>query len=390
MIDPAFLAEVKRRTSLAELIGPSIARWREVKKGEFRGLCPFHSERTPSFYVVEDKGFFHCFGCGAKGDAVAWVRLTTNAADFREAVDYLAARAGMGVGKPGPTLQPKVPVPQPQAELRAADAGRKINLARAIWRAAGPALDTSPVASYLRHERRIRLPIPPTLRFHPQANHPFWRSDNGFPAMVAAVQGVDPRSPTPGDGYHHDDDARAIVGIHCTYLTLAGAKMPPPAGWQAARGDDPWKAKIMRGVCRGGAVRLTSCEEVMVIAEGIETALSVLQALQDEEVGCPHIDGEPVGVWAALSQSNLGTVRLPRMVREVILAADGDGKIPPADEPGRLDPEAILDLAAAQHRDRGRNVRIARSPAGVDFNDLVAAGAGADADGAAGYLGEAA
>lgn len=357
MIDPAFLAEVKRRTALAELIGAQVA-LKPATRGELKGLCPFHSERTPSFYVIEDKGFWHCFGCGEHGDAVLWVRKTTNAKDFPEAVEYLAARCGMRTT--GPSLDARPIVPRPSAEIHAARQAKKIAGAREIWAAAQPATEWTPVGRYLSEARRLRVAIPPTLRFQPRLDHPFLARGHGFPAMVAAVQSVD----------------RHIVGVHLTYLAPDGrGKMPRPPGWPEG---EKWKAKIMRGAVWGGAIRLTPSEEFMVIAEGIETALSVLQALHDEEVGAPHIDGEPVGVWAAGSLGNMGAIELPNGVREIILASDGDGKRPDADS-DRKDPEEMIAAAASRHRDQGRNVRIARPPAGADFNDLVPDGAGAGA-----------
>jgi hypothetical protein len=67
----SFLAELRSRIRLSNLIG---GRVRLVRRGrEYVGLCPFHSEKTPSFCVVEDKRFFHCFGCGAHGDAIGFV-----------------------------------------------------------------------------------------------------------------------------------------------------------------------------------------------------------------------------------------------------------------------------------------------------------------------------
>jgi hypothetical protein len=284
---------------------------------------------------------------------------TTTAREFPEAVEYLAARAGMRAN--GPQLEAKAIVKRPGQEALAAERERKIKGAREIWAMKAEAA-RSPVASYL-HGRGIRLAIPPTIGFVPQLAHPYLRRrEVGFPAMVAAVQSGD----------------RKIVGVHCTYLVAGGrpgewVKMPPPPGWP--EGED-WKPKIMRGTCWGGAVRLTPVEDVIVLAEGIETSLSVLQALYDDEVRAPHIDGEPVAVWAALSLGNLGAVELPKGVREIILAADADGKAPAAGS-NQKDPEEILEQAAERHREAGRNVRIARPPAGRDFNDMLAPGAGA-------------
>lgn len=368
MIDPTFIAEVRRRTALLELIGQLVT-LKPAGHGEAKGLCPFHKERTPSFYVIEQKGFWHCFGCGASGDAVKWVRATTTAKDFPEAIEYLAARCGLS--QTGPRLDAKPIVQRPAADMLADQREKKIDGARDIWARVQEATPWTPVGRYLRDARRIRIAIPPTVAYVPSLEHPFLRRGVGFPAMVAPFQSVE----------------RKIVGVHCTYLAADGSgKMRAPPNWP--EGED-WKPKLMRGACRHAAIRLTPVEDVMVIGEGIETSLAVLQALWDEEVGGPHIDGEIVGVWAAGSLDNMGAIALPEGVREVILAADGDGKLPDVDSK-QADPEELIQAAAAKHRDAGRIVRIARPPQGTDFNDLLPAGAGASGDdSAAGKVGEA-
>lgn len=61
---------------------------------EFKACCPFHNEKTPSFYVNDLKGFFHCFGCGAHGDVVGF-RMRYDNVGFMEAVESLASEAGI-------------------------------------------------------------------------------------------------------------------------------------------------------------------------------------------------------------------------------------------------------------------------------------------------------
>ena len=89
---PGFLDELRGRVSLAGLVGRRVKLSRRGR--EYGGLCPFHHEKTPSFYVVEDKNFFHCFGCGAHGDAIGFVMRADNL-DFLEAVEKLAGEAGL-------------------------------------------------------------------------------------------------------------------------------------------------------------------------------------------------------------------------------------------------------------------------------------------------------
>ncbi len=98
-LSPQFLDELRARTTLSTLIGRSV---KLTKAGrEFKGCCPFHNEKTPSFYVNDDKAFYHCFGCGAHGDAIRF--LTENKGlPFMDAVKDLAATAGMDVPAPDP------------------------------------------------------------------------------------------------------------------------------------------------------------------------------------------------------------------------------------------------------------------------------------------------
>jgi DNA primase len=91
---PRLLDELRQRVSLAEIVGRRV---KLIRRGrEFTGLCPFHNEKTPSFSVVEEKGFYHCFGCGAHGDVIGFTMQTENLS-FPEAVEQLARRAGLEV-----------------------------------------------------------------------------------------------------------------------------------------------------------------------------------------------------------------------------------------------------------------------------------------------------
>ena len=96
-LPPGFLDELRARTPLPGLIG---RKTRLLKSGRnWKGCCPFHGEKTPSFYVYDDH--FHCFGCGAHGDAVSFV-MRAEGAQFMEAVERLASEAGLDVPKLAP------------------------------------------------------------------------------------------------------------------------------------------------------------------------------------------------------------------------------------------------------------------------------------------------
>ncbi len=93
-IDNQFLAELKGRNSIVEIIGSAVQLKRNGTR--YTGLCPFHGEKTPSFTVFEETASYYCFGCGAGGDVITFVMKHQNL-DYIEAVRYLADRVGMAL-----------------------------------------------------------------------------------------------------------------------------------------------------------------------------------------------------------------------------------------------------------------------------------------------------
>ena len=124
---------IRARVDLAQLVGETVA-LKPAGRGQLKGLCPFHSERTPSFHVHVERGFFYCFGCGAKGDVFDYV-MRTQGLEFRDALQLLGERVGI--------------------EVRGAPAGQgrrrdllEINEAALAWFTGQ--LPGSPAADYLR------------------------------------------------------------------------------------------------------------------------------------------------------------------------------------------------------------------------------------------------
>jgi DNA primase len=96
---PEFLDRLRTAVPLVDTVARHV---RLTKRGgEYTGLCPFHHEKTPSFTVSDDKGFFHCFGCGAHGDVIGFV-MRTEGLRFPEAVEKLAQHAGLALPQRGP------------------------------------------------------------------------------------------------------------------------------------------------------------------------------------------------------------------------------------------------------------------------------------------------
>lgn len=133
------IEEVRNRTDIKEVIDGYVT-LKSAGVGSWKGLCPFHDERSPSFHVRPQVGTFHCFGCGESGDVIAFIQKMDHST-FSETVETLAARAGIELhyedGGTGP---------------RREDVGRRQRL-----------LDAHKVAEeYFREQ--LATPVPPPAR----------------------------------------------------------------------------------------------------------------------------------------------------------------------------------------------------------------------------------
>ena len=264
-------------------------------------FCPAHdNRRTPALSIMNGSNgrlLVHCFaGC--------------------DGADVLAALRAKGLLQGSSDWKPDPQRTEQQRLEREANERRRIEMARRCWVETGPIAGTL-AERYLR-ARGITCDLPPTLRFHPTC----WHRDTAkkMPAMVAAVS-----------------IGRKVVGVHRTYLAEPGVK---------AFGK---KSKFMLGPCSGGATRLSGGPGALLVAEGIETALSLLSALPDAS---PR-------VWAALSTSGMAGLILPPDPGELVIAPDGDDE-------GRKAASRLADRACAA----GWRVRIMCCPDGSDWNDL--------------------
>ena len=314
---------LKDQTVLSEWIGLEV---RLERRGRvWKGLCPFHDERTPSFQVDDDQQNYKCFGCGAKGDIFNWIR-EREKVDFAGAVKILKRGLGEDVS---PARAADAAERRQAREI--ADMDRRledVKRAREIWQTSEPAAGTL-AETYLR-SRGVTCAIPQTIRFRPSLHY----QDAGSrlatypPAMVAGIQGRDGK----------------LCGIHRTYLSRDGAGKA-----------DVKVAKKMLGSMQGGAVRFAKAAETLIVAEGIESGLSVLSAFRAVNEDC--------AVWCGLSLGNFH-VCLPDLVKTVIIATDNDNKDPAAAEQRHT-------KAADAYVAEGRRVHIARPDEGCDFNDML-------------------
>ena len=105
MLSPQWLDELRARVTLSSVVMRTTKLQRAGR--EWKACCPFHNEKSPSFTVSDEKGFYHCFGCGAHGDVIRWMT-DQRGLSFMDAVKELAAEAGL-----------EVPAPDPRAAKRA-------------------------------------------------------------------------------------------------------------------------------------------------------------------------------------------------------------------------------------------------------------------------------
>ncbi|TAL65783.1 MAG: DNA primase [Burkholderiaceae bacterium] len=113
-IDAGVIDQIKQRVDIVEIVGRHV----QLKKGgpDFKGLCPFHGEKTASFLVSPQRQTYHCFGCGVHGDALQFL-MEMEGLSFRETVEELAQAAGIAIPQPDPSA---TAAKRPKADSRAA------------------------------------------------------------------------------------------------------------------------------------------------------------------------------------------------------------------------------------------------------------------------------
>lgn len=378
--------DAARDVDLAALIGRTV-KLRRAGRG-WTGLCPFHKENTPSFSVSPDKGFYHCFGCGAHGDAIQWLQETAGVG-FLEAVKSLLG---------GSLPDPRAPLPETARRERAGEPITHVSsltAARWIFETSGSA--RGEIVENWLSARGLDPSFEPmpgvraidALRFHPRCPASLWRIDKdpedhwpNAPAMVAPIT----------------DNAGARWGVHVTYLSADGRSK---AALPKAGGKDRPTRKIF-GKVQGNAVWLSKPglqvggqAIPVVVGEGIETTWSFAQSF-----------GHPCALAAALSLDNLqgGAKRLrdgalplwnieadcerppfvDRRATEALILVDADmkplrgqriqrarGEKPVKADISGMERASICASLAVQHWRRAGVDRVSavRPPAGMDFND---------------------
>jgi DNA primase len=189
-LPPSFLDELRARTPLPALIG---RRTKLTRSGrDWKGCCPFHNEKSPSFHVYASH--YHCYGCGAHGDAIGFVMQTQNAS-FMEAVESLAAEAGLEVPRASPEAV--------AAQRRRADLHEVLTLAAKTFQALLATPEGRPALDYLR---RRGLGDETIARF----GLGYSGSGRGALAVELARAGVEPRQLAEAGLIKQAEDGRMV------------------------------------------------------------------------------------------------------------------------------------------------------------------------------------
>lgn len=180
---PGFLDEIRARVSLVDVVGRRV-QLRQKSRGDFWGLSPFTTEKTPSFHVREDQGFYHCFATGEHGDIFSFV-MKTEGLGFPEAVEQMAGLAGLEVPKASPEQQAKE---KKRRSLYEVTEGACLFFQKMLRTPAGrPALD------YL-HDRGLTDETIARFRigFAPQEGGALWQAlkDDGFEMEMLEEAGL--------------------------------------------------------------------------------------------------------------------------------------------------------------------------------------------------------
>ena len=115
LVSAASVREVRSRADIVQVVGEFVTLKRAGTR--FKGLCPFHNEKTPSFTVNQEQGFFHCFGCGEHGDSIGFLQ-KHNGLTFVEAVEQLASQVGVELRYEGGNAAPRKTASERELERR--------------------------------------------------------------------------------------------------------------------------------------------------------------------------------------------------------------------------------------------------------------------------------
>jgi DNA primase len=354
-LPPGFLDELRNRLTLSDVVGRKVLwdrRKTNAAKGDYWAPCPFHQEKTPSFHVDDRKGFYYCFGCQAKGDAVTFVKETENVS-FIEAVEILAREAGM-------------PMPERRHDPHAAERkDRLTRLAEVMEQAVqlyGLAFRSGMGQGARDYAARRGLTEAVLKRFEigfaPDARHhqsQIFREKGLVDEAVAAGLLI-----RPDDGGAPYDRFRGrlmfpIRDVRGRCIAFGGRALDPAA--QAKYLNSPETELFHKGRTlfnHGPAREAAGKAGGLIVAEGYMDVIALAGAGFEHAVA-------PLGTAVTEEQLQL----IWRMADEPVIALDGDAA-------GLRAAERLVDLALPMLQP-GKSLRFCLLPEGRDPDDLIRA-----------------
>jgi DNA primase len=353
-LPPGFLDELRARVPLSAIVGRRVT-WDRRKsnpaRGDFWACCPFHQEKSPSFHVDDRQGFYYCFGCHAKGDAVSFLREQQNLS-FREAVEELARAAGLEMPKDDPRAAAAADRRRDLAEwMEAAVRFYRARLAAARGEAARRYLDGRGVGAAARE--RFDLGYAPGDR-RALTEH---LSGLGAPVADLVEAGL---SIAPEDGGQPFDRFRdrlmfPIRDPRGRCIAFGGRAMSAEAQAKYLNSPETPLFDKSRTLYNAGPAREAAAKaRTLIVAEGYMDVIALVEA------GFGHAVA-PLGT--AITEHHLA--QLWRIAAEPVIALDGDAA-------GRRAALRAIDLALPL-LEPGRSLRFALLPGGRDPDDLIRA-----------------
>lgn len=353
-LPPGFLDELRTRVSLSQIVGRKVTwdmRKSNMAKGDWWAPCPFHQEKSASFHVDDRKGFYYCFGCHAKGDAVTFIKEADNVS-FMEAVEILARDAGM-----------QMPARDPKA---AEKADRRTQLAQVMEEAVKwfrLQLKTSAAAEARAYLEKRRMSPPAQDRweigFAPDQRQGLFQAltQKGIAPDLIVDAGLCAK-PDDGGAPYDRFRGRIIFPIRDARgraISLGGRAMDPNARAKYLNGPETELFDKGRNLFNHGPAREAAGKGLpLIVAEGYMDVIALSEAGFRATVA-------PLGTAVTEDQLRL----LWRISDEPIIALDGDTA-------GFRAALRVIDLALPL-LEAGKGLRFALLPQGMDPDDLIKA-----------------
>ena len=358
-LPPGFLDELRSRTSIAQVVGRKVM-WDQRKsnqgKGDMWAPCPFHQEKSASFHVDDQKGYYYCFGCQAKGDALGFIKETENVS-FMEAVEILARESGMQMPARDPEAQQKADRRTQIADVtEAAVQFFKLQLKTSGATAAREYL----VGRGLSEAAQERFEI----GFAPNGWQGMWDHLTGKGVSEELIFAAGLAKPSTKGGKPYDTFRNRIIfpirDPRKRAIGFGGRAMDPNDNAKYLNSPETELFDKGRSLYNHGAAREASGKgETLLVAEGYMDVIALSEAGFKATVA-------PLGTAITETQLQL----LWRISPEPVIALDGD-------KAGIAAALRLIDLALPM-LSSGQSLRFCILPEGLDPDDLIRAqGAGA-------------